>query len=78
MTVSDGLDLEDWVQMKNKEYRAESTLSSIKYHCRIYVIPALLKSMAVMFALMSIVVSLGSIHISLSCSGEGAHDSIPP
>ena len=58
MTVSDGLDLEDWVQMKNKEYRAESTLSSIKYHCRIYVIPAILKSMAVLFALMSIVVSL--------------------
>ncbi|KAL5251562.1 hypothetical protein ACHWQZ_G017060 [Mnemiopsis leidyi] len=56
ITVSDGLDLEDWVQMKNKEYRAESTLGSIKYHSRVYVIPTLLKSIAVLFALMSLVI----------------------
>lgn len=58
MTVSEALDLEDWVQMKNKEYRSESTLSCVKYYLRIHILPLLLKAAAVLFAIMSIIVSI--------------------
>ena len=42
--------------MRNKEYRADSTIGLMKYYIRIFIIPILLKAIAVLFALISIVV----------------------
>ena len=55
-TVSEGLDLEDMVRMKNKEHISESTLETMNFYLQVYVVPILLKFVASLFAIISLVV----------------------
>ena len=54
------------LELRHKEYRAESVFDSAGYVCRIHALPVALRVIGLLFALTSLVVSEPSFYGSLS------------